>query len=95
MNRFSKPGKEGTSVSIATLNALYHKTHPFPVIPPGSKNVLAGKRFQPPAVDTPEWKEGVRRNVAAYQPTNRPWLKDVNTIHGSRAGSRAKQQKQQ
>ena len=95
MNRFCKSGKEGTSVSIATLNALYHKAYPFPVIPPGMKNVLPGKRFAMPEPDTAAYKEGLRRNVAAYQPTNRPWLKDVNTIHGSRAGSRAKQQKQQ
>ena len=93
MNRFCK---SGVSVSVKELNAMYHKAYPFPVIPPGMKNVLAGKRFQPPAVDTPEWKDGVRRNVAAYQPTNRLWMKDINTIHGSKAGSRAKQpQKQQ
>lgn len=92
MNRFCKSGK---SVSVKDLNAMYHKAYPFPVIPPGSKNVLTGKRFAMPEPDTAAYKEGLRRNVAAYQPTNRPWLKDVNTIHGSRAGSRAKQQKQQ
>lgn len=95
MNRFSKPGKEGTSVSIATLNALYHKAHPFPVIPPGMKNVLPGKRFAMPEPDTAAHKEGLRRNVAAYQPSNRPWLKDINTIHGSKPGSKARSQKQQ
>ena len=92
MNRFCK---SGVSVSVKDLNAMYHKAYPFPVIPPGSKNVLAGKRFQPPAVDTPEWKEGLRRNVAHYQPVNRPYMANINTIHGSKPGSKARSQKQQ